>query len=229
MRSCSIVSLAAMVLVSPWIVGGPSYVPGARCPIHSVAGDLMNTRGEQCGHNWGRFYRGHAAAAGLGMAWSTMGKASAAVLDAASEGFDVVNAAYDVFFALVLLAFLKNNLVDYNGPLAGLFGAEVPTCKASHILVKTEEEAQDLLVQLNGQESPPTLENFSAMATAHSKCKTAKKGGSLGDVFQGQMVNEFDEACFGEKTPLGVPFGPIKTQYGYHLIWVSERSVSAAA
>jgi peptidyl-prolyl cis-trans isomerase C len=81
---------------------------------------------------------------------------------------------------------------------------------ACHILVNTQKEAENLLEQLNkGTE-------FDKLARKHSTCPSSKSGGSLGEFDKGDMVKAFDEAVF--KGPLLKVQGPIKTQFGWHLI-----------
>lgn len=61
---------------------------------------------------------------------------------------------------------------------------------ASHILVKTEEQANDLKAQLaDGAD-------FAELAREHSTCPSGKKGGSLGTFSPGQMVKEFNDVVF---------------------------------
>ena len=85
------------------------------------------------------------------------------------------------------------------------------TVAASHILVESEDEAKELLAQIQAGEI-----TFADAATAHSKCPSSRNGGSLGEFTRGQMVPEFDEACFTME--VGELRGPVKTQFGYHLI-----------
>nr|WP_278248855.1 peptidylprolyl isomerase [Stutzerimonas kirkiae] len=86
---------------------------------------------------------------------------------------------------------------------------------ARHILVKTEAEAQQLKQRLlNG-------EAFDVLARKHSTCPSGKKGGDLGEVRPGQMVRSIDQAIF--KKPLREIHGPIKSQFGYHLLQVFYR------
>lgn len=86
---------------------------------------------------------------------------------------------------------------------------------AAHILVKDEAKARDLLTKVNAGES------FSEMAKKFSMCPSGKKGGDLGWFSRGQMVREFENPAFdGEK---GAIVGPIKTQFGWHLIKVLEK------
>lgn len=86
---------------------------------------------------------------------------------------------------------------------------------ARHILVETEKKCADLKKKLDKGV------DFSKMAKAHSKCPSGKKGGALGIFKPGQMVKEFDAVVFS--APIGVVQGPIKTQFGYHLVEVTKR------
>lgn len=81
---------------------------------------------------------------------------------------------------------------------------------ASHILVEQEFEAQDLVKKLEEGTS------FEELAKDFSKCPSGKSGGSLGEFGKGMMVAPFEKAAF-ELTP-GQVSGPVKTQFGYHLI-----------
>jgi peptidyl-prolyl cis-trans isomerase C len=81
---------------------------------------------------------------------------------------------------------------------------------ARHILVKTKPEAQKLKDQIaNGAD-------FGKMAKKFSTCPSKKQGGDLGEFRPGQMVKAFDNVVF--KMPLLTVHGPIKTQFGFHLI-----------
>ena len=87
---------------------------------------------------------------------------------------------------------------------------------ARHILVKTETECADLKQQIaDGAD-------FSDLAKAHSTCPSGAEGGALGTFGPGQMVKEFDEVVFS--APIGEVQGPVKTQFGYHLLEVTHRA-----
>lgn len=87
--------------------------------------------------------------------------------------------------------------------------------KARHILVQTEEECLALLQQI--QEGA----GFAEIAMEHSGCPSKAQGGDLGQFGPGQMVPEFDQVVFS--APVGEVQGPVKTQFGYHLLEVTER------
>ncbi len=81
---------------------------------------------------------------------------------------------------------------------------------ASHILVDTEEEATNILAEINGGLS------FEEAATKYSKCPSKEQGGNLGAFQRGQMVPEFEEAAFAME--LDALSMPVQTQFGYHII-----------
>lgn len=95
--------------------------------------------------------------------------------------------------------------------------AKKATAKASHILVKDEATANDLLEKVRGGA------DFAELAKEHSTCPSGKKGGDLGTFSQGQMVKPFDNVIFDPATELGTVYGPVHTQFGEHLIVVYER------
>lgn len=88
---------------------------------------------------------------------------------------------------------------------------------ASHILVDSEEKANEILADINAGKI-----TFEDAAKQYSSCPSAKEGGNLGDFTRGQMVPEFDAACFTME--VGELRGPIKTQFGYHLIRLNSKS-----
>ena len=87
---------------------------------------------------------------------------------------------------------------------------------ALHILVKTREEAEKLKQQL------AKGADFGKLAKQHSLCPSGKKGGDLGEFRKGQMVKAFDDVVF--KLPVLEVHGPVKTQFGFHLIKTLYRS-----
>lgn len=88
---------------------------------------------------------------------------------------------------------------------------------ASHILVKTEAEALDVLHKIIGKET-----TFEDAARKYSLCPSKRQGGSLGSFGKGMMVPEFETVCFDEKNKVGDIKGPIATQFGFHLIRINQ-------
>lgn len=86
---------------------------------------------------------------------------------------------------------------------------------ARHILVTTEAECQALKDQIAGGA------DFAALAKAHSQCPSGQQGGELGSFGPGQMVPAFDKVVFS--APINEVQGPVKTQFGYHLLEVTSR------
>ncbi len=87
---------------------------------------------------------------------------------------------------------------------------------ARHILVETEAQCAELKADIEGGK------DFAAAAKEHSKCPSGAQGGDLGEFSQGQMVPEFDKVVFNDE--LNVVHGPIKTQFGFHLLETIYRS-----
>ncbi len=92
----------------------------------------------------------------------------------------------------------------------------MPKAKARHILVPTEKACEDLKQEI------ASGADFADVAAKHSQCPSGRDGGALGEFGPGQMVREFDEVVFGEE--VGVVHGPIKTQFGYHLVEITSRT-----
>ena len=87
--------------------------------------------------------------------------------------------------------------------------------RASHVLLKTEDEAKDILVGLsNGR-------NFEDLARARSIDPTSKIGGDIGYFTRNQLVPEVEEACFSMQP--GEISGIVKSKFGYHIIKLTER------
>ena len=86
---------------------------------------------------------------------------------------------------------------------------------ARHILVSSEEECNRLKAEIEGGA------DFAQLAKEHSSCPSSRDGGNLGSFGPGQMVKEFDTVVFS--APLNVVQGPVKTQFGYHLLEVTSR------
>ena len=94
---------------------------------------------------------------------------------------------------------------------------EFKTAEASHILVKTKEEAEAIKKELDGGADFAKLAKEKSLDTG-----SAQNGGSLGQFTPGQMVKEFDEKVFSMKP--GEISDPVKTQFGYHIIKLDKIS-----
>ncbi len=94
--------------------------------------------------------------------------------------------------------------------------AEPESAHAKHILVDTEEKAQEIMASIEKGEA-----SFEDAAKEFSSCPSNAQGGDLGEFGRGQMVPEFDQVAF--EAEIGKVVGPVKTQFGYHLIKVEGR------
>lgn len=92
--------------------------------------------------------------------------------------------------------------------------------EASHILFdKNDSEKANKVREeiVNGLD-------FADAAKKYSKCPSGENGGNLGYFGKGQMVPEFEKAAFS--APLGVVTQPVRSQFGYHLILVTDKTDS---
>ena len=87
--------------------------------------------------------------------------------------------------------------------------------RASHILVATEQEANNLREEIvNGKD-------FAEAAAEYSKCPSGAAGGDLGYFGRGMMVKPFEDAAFELES--GELSQPVQTQFGWHLIKVTDK------
>ena len=91
------------------------------------------------------------------------------------------------------------------------------TVSAKHILTKEEDKSKEILEKLNNGEI-----SFEEAAAEYSTCPSGQRGGNLGEFGKGQMVKEFEDAAFSAE--IGKIVGPVKSQFGYHLIKVESRT-----
>jgi len=91
---------------------------------------------------------------------------------------------------------------------------KVKKVQARHILVGKQELADELKKRIDAGE------DFSALAEEYSECPSKKRGGDLGWFGKGAMVRPFEVAAFSAEE--GAVVGPVKTEFGWHLIYVYE-------
>ena len=108
-----------------------------------------------------------------------------------------------------MLKYITRDILHKKGDIMTTF------VKASHLLVKTEEEALKL------KEEIAAGKDFAKVAQEVSLCPSGQNGGDLGYFTKGQMVKEFEDACFSME--VGEVSNPIKTQFGYHLILLTDK------
>ena len=91
---------------------------------------------------------------------------------------------------------------------------KVKKVQARHILVGKQELAEELKKRIDAGE------DFSALAEEYSECPSKKRGGDLGWFGKGAMVRPFEVAAFSAEE--GAVVGPVKTEFGWHLVYVYE-------
>ena len=99
------------------------------------------------------------------------------------------------------------------------FKTDTDIVRASHILVSSEEKAKEILDRIKKGE------DFAKLAKEYSEDTATKdKGGDLGEFTYGEMVPEFENAAFALNK--GEVSGIVKTQYGYHIIKVTDKKIN---
>lgn len=116
-----------------------------------------------------------------------------------------------VLSILFLMIFFSQTSQAYMG---SSFDKPINAC-VSHILVPEEMDALKLKAEIK------SYEDFEQLAKIYSQCPSGKSGGYLGCFGYGQMVKPFEEASF--KGKMGEVVGPVKTEFGYHLLWILRR------
>ena len=113
---------------------------------------------------------------------------------------------------------------------SAIYEDTVSSVKASHILIEAEDESDeaDDKAKAEAQEALQKAlsgQDFAELAKDYSDGPTATRGGDLGWFKEGQMVDEFNQAVFN-KSGTGVINEVIKTQFGYHVIKVTEEKTA---
>lgn len=112
----------------------------------------------------------------------------------------------------------KSKLVDVTDEeIEAQFAKENVEVEASHILVETEEEAQDIIKELNDGADFAELAKEKSTDTG-----SGEKGGELGFFSAGAMAPEFEEYAFKEDV-VGKISEPVQSQFGFHVIKVTDR------
>ena len=93
-----------------------------------------------------------------------------------------------------------------------------------HILISDDVTSADAIAKI--QADLKAGASFDEVAKSCSLCPSAAQGGDLGEVSRGQMVPEFEAAAFALKNP-GDLSEPIKTQFGWHIIRLEDRTPSS--
>ena len=99
---------------------------------------------------------------------------------------------------------------------------------ARHILVKSEKEAQDIIKELSSLKGDELKKKFIELAKSKSTGPSGKNGGDLGFFAKGAMVKPFQDAAFSLKKG-EITKEPVKTQFGYHIIYLEDREAEGVA
>lgn len=133
----------------------------------------------------------------------------------------------EIMSQMAMHNFLKN--VDVTDDEVEAFYKENPeqfqkpeSAHAKHILMESEDELNAIKTSIENGET-----SFEDAAAKNSTCPSGQRGGDLGEFGRGQMVKEFEDATFDAE--IGQLVGPVKTQFGYHLIKVESRSDAETA
>lgn len=90
------------------------------------------------------------------------------------------------------------------------------TASARHILVKSEDQCAQLKAAIEAGA------DFAEVAKSNSSCPSGQRGGELGKFQEGAMVKEFNDIVFSGE--LNTLHGPVQTQFGFHLIEITDRT-----
>lgn len=121
-----------------------------------------------------------------------------------------------------LFSLLIMTIALFFGAINTVEAAEFKQVQAMHILVPTEAKALEIRQDIvAGQTQNEVFNNFRNAAKRYSTCPSGRDGGMLGYFRRGDMVKPFEEAAFN--LPNGQVSEPVKTQFGYHLIYVISK------
>lgn len=145
-----------------------------------------------------------------------------------TDAFKVMmeNATRDILAQLAVNSVMKNVTVTEEECIAyydanSQHFTKGATVSAKHILTDSEEKCGDIRKEIKGGKA------FEEAAQEYSTCPSGSRGGDLGEFGKGQMVPEFEKAAFeGE---IGQVIGPVKTQFGYHLIKVEKKNEASVS
>ncbi|MBW2993572.1 peptidylprolyl isomerase [Candidatus Woesearchaeota archaeon] len=111
----------------------------------------------------------------------------------------------------------EQEIKEYYDNNLDLFSTNSGEMRARHILVQSEQAAEDILNKLNSGK------DFAELAAKYSKCPSASKGGELGFFSRGQMVSEFEDAAFSLR--VNELSRPVQTEFGWHVIQREPNTV----
>ena len=100
--------------------------------------------------------------------------------------------------------------------------AKIPEAAA-----EAQKKINEIKATLDATPDAEKAEKFAELAKEKSDCPSGSKGGDLGFFTHGQMVKEFDEAAFA--LPIGKISDVVKTQFGFHVILVTDKKEAVQA
>ncbi|MBK6265547.1 SurA N-terminal domain-containing protein [Marivirga sp. S37H4] len=127
----------------------------------------------------------------------------------------------------VMGPYIENNAYTLY-KVSEIYDDSLYSARASHILIKAEGEESDEDAKARANDVLQKAlagQDFGELAKEYSKDPSATKGGDLGWFKEGRMVEEFDKAVF-EKSGTGVINKVVKTNFGYHIIKVTEEKTA---
>ena len=128
-----------------------------------------------------------------------------------------VAVASPVSFLVVLVALIN---ICYG------FMSDPVWAEASHILLEDRTEKSEKLLRDLKKEIGSDYKKFGMYASKYSKCPSKNNNGQLGRFKKGVMAPPFNRAVFDPESPVGKTIGPIETQFGWHLIFITQRKLS---
>ena len=99
---------------------------------------------------------------------------------------------------------------------------EQPSAIVRHLLLESEPMALSMKEELSGLKGSALLDKFGNFAVRHSDCSSGAVGGALGTVVPGKLAPAVDSLLWS--APLMILQGPVRSDDGYHLVLVLERS-----
>ena len=96
--------------------------------------------------------------------------------------------------------------------------------EASHILIKDPSEKTQKAMTSMKTDIGTSLKKFEEYASKYSQCPSRNQKGDLGRFKPGAMTPPFNDAVFNPTNATKTTIGPIKTQFGYHLIYIHDRT-----
>ncbi len=117
---------------------------------------------------------------------------------------------------LLVLVLIVGAIFTCSQTIGAKMNNNITEVRASHILVLDEQQAKDLKTKIDNNEI-----SFEDAAKEYSQCPSKAQGGDLGYFGRGMMVKEFETAAFDGE--VGKVSDPVKTQFGWHLIKVTDK------